>query len=137
MKTKLIIFLFAAQSIAAYCNSVNYFEIKFNQYCIYNSVNAADQTLKMELDSLTDRDLIEIKYHESGMSSKNDYELHIKVENTSVDLTFINDAPEFILNMGWFTQFKNKKATIYLYHTKYTGSTKQELIHKVVDLFIS
>jgi hypothetical protein len=91
----------------------------------------------MEYDSITDSDLFEIKYYECGVSAKNYYELHVKVENTTVDLTFINDAPEFILNMGWFTQFKNRKATIYLHHTKYTGSASQELIHKIVDLFIA
>jgi hypothetical protein len=137
MKSLFSFLILSAASISAYCDFANYFEIKFNQQSIYHSTNSADHTLKMELDSLTDRDLFEIKYHECGMTAKNDYELHIKVENTTVDLTFINDAPEFILNMGWFTQFKNKKATIYLYQTKYTGSSKQELIHKIVDLLIS
>ncbi len=137
MKTGLLTFLLIGLSLSAYCDFANYFEIKFNQQSIYNSGNSADQTLNMEFDSLTDRDLFEIKYYECGVTAKNDYELHIKVENTAVDLTFINDAPEFILNMGWFTQFRNKKASIYLYQTKYTGSSKQELIHKIVDLFIS
>lgn len=137
MKFLLSSLILCFASLSAYCDFTSYFEIKFNEKSIYNSVQASEQALKMEYDSITDADLFEIKYYESGASTKNYYELHVKVENTSVDLTFINDAPEFILNMGWLTQFKNRKATIYLYHTKYTGSSSQELIHKIVDLFIA
>jgi hypothetical protein len=114
-----------------------FFEIKLNQVSVYNSSSATEQVLNMEYDSLEETDLFEINYTPTSVTSRNDYELHVKVENTTVDLTFINDLPTFTLNMGWFTQFKNRKATIYLYHTWYNGSTVNEQVHKIVDLFIA
>lgn len=133
----LLLSVVTALSIYGRSNFVSFFEIKLNQVSIYNSATSEMQVLEMEYDSLNETDLFEISYNECGMAAKNDYELHIKVENTAVDLTFINDAPTFTLNMGWFTQFKNRKASIYLYHTRYTGSAAKEEIHKIVDLFIA
>jgi len=124
-------------SLNAKCEASGYFEIKLNSVSVYNSTSSVNQLLEMEYDSLQETDLIEINYTETTISKKNDYELHVKVENTSVDLTFINDLPTFTLNMGWFTQFKNRKATIYLYHTTYAGSAAKEQIYKIVDLFIA
>lgn len=133
----LVTVIFIGLAFCGRCDFVSFFEVKLNQASIYNSNTTTNQLVELSGDTIVDTDMLEIKYVECGMSSKNDYELHIKVENTLIDLTFINDEPMFTLNMGWLTQFKNKKASIYFYHTKYTGSSSQQLIHKVVDIFIA
>lgn len=137
MKTFLTAVLFLTFALSGRCDFENYFEIKFNKVSIYNSNSAPDQLIQMEYDSIQDTDLMEIRYFECGISAKNDYELHIKVENMTVDLTFINDEPVFFLNMGWFSQFKNKIASVYLHHTKYTNGSGKESIYKIFDLLIS
>ena len=132
-----VLFFSGLFSVSANAYFLSYFEIKLNHVNVYNSVSSTDDLLELEADSLEETDLFEVNYFEWGATAKNDYEMHIKVENTTIDLTFINDLPSFAINMGWLTQFKNRKATIYLYQTKYTGSSSKELVHKIVDVFIS
>lgn len=137
MKLAIFSFLLFTFTITGYCNDANYFEIKFNKSSIYNSTLSTDQTVKLGRDTIAETDLLEINYVESGLTAKNEYELHIQVLNTKIDLTFINDLPTFTLNMGWFTQFTNKHVIISLKHIKFIGGAPKEYFMKIVDFFIS
>lgn len=124
-------------SLVGRCDFASYFEIKYNNSKIYNSTSSNIDVIGMEADTVKEEDLIEVKYFECGLSEKNDYELHLKVQNTSVDLTFINDEPKFVLNMGWLTQFLNKPVSVYFHHTKYVGAKSETFVHKVIDILLA
>jgi len=124
-------------SFVAKCDFENYFEIKLNDNVIYHSLQADTQLVQLPFESLADTDLIHFNYFECGKATHNDYELHLTVANSKIDLEFISEEPSFVLNMAWLTQFRNKMVSIHLHQTRYLNSGSEKKILKIADFFIS
>lgn len=121
------------------CNFAKHFVISYNSGQIFSSLHTENSSLQMEADTLKETDLIRIQFKECDPSPAADYELHIKVTNSTIDHTFINDSPDFTLNMGWLTQYRNKEVSFYFhfFHPKYTKNASSPYILKVADIYIS
>lgn len=124
-------------SFVAKSDFENYFEIKLNDSVIFHSLQADTQLVQLPFESLADTDLIYFNYFECGKATHNDYELHLTVANSKIDLEFISEEPSFVLNMAWLTQFRHKLVSIHLHQTRYLNNGSEKKVLKIADFIIS
>jgi len=130
----LVVFNFA---LIGKCD-VSYFEVKLKDSIVFNSNTSIEKSIRLERSKLSELDLMQITYYESGLSTKNDYELQIQSPNKENEVLFVEDKPQFTFHMSWLMQrqFIGKLISISLLHKKYDQTTSKENLIKIFDVII-
>lgn len=135
----LLVGLWLTGSAISQCDYVKHFEILINRAMVFNTLSPDSGTLYMDDDTLEDTDLFQVKFRECDQSPVSHYELHLVVPELGKDHTFINDLPEFAMNIAWFTQYHHRKMEIFMYFfdKRYLKDNKEKMVMKVAEILIS